>query len=280
MITIGSLKLNVNDLKNEIHAKSIELGIASDKLKDAIDFLIQDIINEYLIIEYARQNNIQITEDEINNEINRIAGDYSKKMLKEELLSRLMEMNTWKGLIKKRLLIEKVLKRISERIPPPSHKELEKYYYANIERFRLPEMVRFRQVLARTKKEAESIRQDFISHGWGKNPEYTVITTVNLDDKTGWVEKGMLDESMERVLFKLSVGEISPVVKTPYGYHIFQVLEKKSPGYESFNQVLPIIENEINRKRFEQYYRNWLKELRRKIPVTINEDLLKKVEFE
>lgn len=37
----------------------------------------------------------------------------------------------------------------------------------------------------------------------------------------GWVEPGMLEKSVDAVLFDLQAGEVSPVVETSYGFHVF-----------------------------------------------------------
>lgn len=44
----------------------------------------------------------------------------------------------------------------------------------------------------------------------------------------GWLYPGDLPPEIEQMLSKLSPGEVSAPVKTPYGWHIFQVLERRN----------------------------------------------------
>lgn len=37
----------------------------------------------------------------------------------------------------------------------------------------------------------------------------------------GWIEQGLLEPDVERAIFALKPGEVSPIVETVYGYHIF-----------------------------------------------------------
>jgi peptidyl-prolyl cis-trans isomerase SurA len=37
----------------------------------------------------------------------------------------------------------------------------------------------------------------------------------------GWLEPGVLEKNVDAVLFKLAPGEVSPVVETEYGFHVF-----------------------------------------------------------
>jgi len=44
----------------------------------------------------------------------------------------------------------------------------------------------------------------------------------------GWLYPGAVPPEMEQQLDKLSVGEISEPIRTPYGWHIFQVLDRRT----------------------------------------------------
>lgn len=44
----------------------------------------------------------------------------------------------------------------------------------------------------------------------------------------GWLYPGDVPPEMEQQLDKLSVGEISEPIRTPYGWHIFQVLDRRT----------------------------------------------------
>jgi len=53
----------------------------------------------------------------------------------------------------------------------------------------------------------------------------------------GFFSKGDMTPAFEKVAFELSVGQISDIVETGYGYHIIRVTDHREPGVISFDEV-------------------------------------------
>jgi parvulin-like peptidyl-prolyl isomerase len=79
---------------------------------------------------------------------------------------------------------------------------------------------------------------------------------------------------MEKVLFSLRVGELSRVVETPYGYHIFKVVEKKPEGLKSLPEAMQGIEARLIVQKKELFYRRWLARLKILYPVKVNQKIM------
>jgi peptidyl-prolyl cis-trans isomerase SurA len=72
------------------------------------------------------------------------------------------------------------------------------------------------------------------------------ISTKNTGGKLPWISLGSVIPEFERVAFTLTEeGEISPPVKTPYGFHIIR-LEEKRP-LASFEEMEPMIKSRVLR---------------------------------
>jgi parvulin-like peptidyl-prolyl isomerase len=84
---------------------------------------------------------------------------------------------------------------------------------------------------------------------------------------------------MEKAIFSLPVGKISGIVKTPYGYHIFKVLERRPAGSKNLQEAMGEIESTLKLQKRTAFYRKWINELETRFPVTINQELLKAMEI-
>ena len=90
----------------------------------------------------------------------------------------------------------------------------------------------------------------------------------------GYVARGDLPEEMEKAIFSLKEGEVSPVVSSSYGYHLFKVIQKGPDDDEGTQHWLDEARGEIKRQKLEAAYRTWLDELRSKYKITVNDEMM------
>jgi peptidyl-prolyl cis-trans isomerase SurA len=77
----------------------------------------------------------------------------------------------------------------------------------------------------------------------------------------GWISPGETVPEFERVMNQLQDGQISPPVRTEYGYHLIQVLGRRdAPG--SATQQLDTVRQAIGQRKAEQAFSDWLRQLR------------------
>ncbi len=71
-------------------------------------------------------------------------------------------------------------------------------------------------------------------------------------------------------VFTMEVGGISEVIQSPYGYHIFKLEEKIESRQIPFKEAKLRILQELDRKKGEENYQKWLKNLRGKAKIRVN----------
>jgi len=148
--------------------------------------------------------------------------------------------------------------KISENVAV-SDAQVQRAYEANKEHYRTPDRVKTRHILlmttgkspeeeAKIKAKAEDLLKQVKAGG-----NFAELAKKNSEDpgskdKGGdldWVVKGQTVPEFEKALFALKPNEISGLVKTQYGYHIIQALEKQDAHLKTLNEVKPELTAEL-----------------------------------
>lgn len=281
-IVVGSRHISIEELKQDIEFIGGGMALPPDPGGGRIrDKLVGKLIDHYLIIEYGRENDILISERELDSALNKLKRGYSEDSFEESLLRGYVDFEEWKGRFRERLLVNKILKKVTEGVPHPSYLDIKQYFEEKRDEFRYPRMLEFRQIVTRTGKEAKALL-DRLHEGedMGELAEkHSVAPEAEAGGRVGWIARDSLDESMSKVLFSLPQGKISPVVKTPYGYHIFEVLSARPEGVKDISEVVSQIESRLLRQRQESALKVWLKDLKRHFRVKVDRDLLNRMEL-
>jgi peptidyl-prolyl cis-trans isomerase D len=134
----------------------------------------------------------------------------------------------------------------------PTEADLKRAYEENKESYRTPERVKVRHILLKTtgKPAAEEAKMkaqadDLLKQIKG-GADFAALATKYSED-TGsaqnggtlpdWVTRGQTVPEFEKTAFSLNPGQTSEPVKTEYGYHIIQVLEKEQARLRPFEEV-------------------------------------------
>jgi parvulin-like peptidyl-prolyl isomerase len=278
VLTVGSLKISPEELKDQWKRMEFEPGGTS---KEQFDSLLQRVVDHYLILEYAKQQGLSVSDEELESAVKEIKKDYAEKDFQDLLLKGYIDYGEWKEELRERLLNKKVISKASAAGAEVTLEEIKAYYDSHPDEFRRPAMVRFKQIVTRTREEADNL-QKRLAQGGGMAATVAQSSKIPASAgscEPGWFAKGDLDESIEKVVFSLPIGKVSGVIETPYGFHIFEVLGRKPEGVRSLHEAMKEIETNLRAERLEAFYSEWLQILRKDIPVKIDRELLKQVEL-
>lgn len=155
--------------------------------------------------------------------------------------------------------------------------EVKRYYDQRKNTFKIPQQIKVRNILIKAgaqespdqleakKKKAEEILEkarktkDFGSLA----KQYSEGQNASKGGDLGWVQKGMLGEPMESILFSMKAGDLSGVLSGREGFLIFKIEEVKEEKQKSFeevkNQILETLKKEkakaeASRKADDAFY--------------------------
>ena len=87
----------------------------------------------------------------------------------------------------------------------------------------------------------------------------------------GWIYPGDTVPDFERAMDALKPGEISQPVKTPFGWHLIQVLERRTAGMSAERRRL-VARQVLRERKADEAYQEWLRQLRDQTYVELHLD--------
>jgi parvulin-like peptidyl-prolyl isomerase len=273
VITIGETVITKKKLQHEIERIKYDMGLSAEEIREGIDSIINNIVEKNLILEYGRVNAITITEEELKTAVNEVKQDYPGDLLNEVLLKRYIDINEWKKNLHNELLVKKIVDTALADVKMATLDEVKAYYDSHLEDFREPLMLEIRQIVTKTGEEMENLLSRLIK---GEDMaelarNFSIAPESENEGLLGWFAKGELEENIEKSVFALKPGEMSKIIESPYGFHIFKVVSVKEEGIRGLPESIKDIESIITMENRELMYTKWLDGLKMQFPVSIKE---------
>jgi peptidyl-prolyl cis-trans isomerase C len=160
-----------------------------------------------------------------------------------------------------------------------SDSEIQKFYQENVGRFTEPEEVKVRHIFVTS----DAILQEILGR-LSKGERFETLASIYNVDKSredggnlGYIRRGQLAPAFgpfEEVAFSLrKKGDISEVVKTPHGYHIIKLDERRGRVVRPLDKVKEKIRFFLQQKKRQEAYLEYVKEAKAKAKIVINEKL-------
>ncbi len=250
-------------------------NIGPEELKALKRNLIEQLIEEELILREAERLGIKVSDSEVRAEVRTIKRGYAKKAFNDAIVARYGNMEKWRDEIRKKLLIRKVVDRVINSRIKGSEEEAKAYYEENIDDYVVPEQVRARMILVKTEDEAREVLKRLKKEDFAKVArEVSISPEAQNGGDLGFFSRGEMPKEFEDVVFKLKKGQISGIVQTPYGYHIFKVEERKKGRKLRFEDVKERIMEKLKREKADMEFRKWMLELKKTAKIEVREGLL------
>ncbi|HLQ87614.1 MAG TPA: peptidylprolyl isomerase, partial [Enterococcus sp.] len=234
--TVGDSKIT----KDELYDKLVEQG-GSNILSQMID---AEIINQE-----AKKEKIQVTDEEIDAEMENYMAQYGGEEMFESVLQQSgLTKDDLKGDIIQYVQIEKLVdSRISV-----TDEEINEYFEENKEKLGQEEQVKASHILVEDEKTAKDLKKqldDGADFAELAKEHSTDPGSAENGGELGFFGKGKMVKEFEDVAFATKVGEISEPVKSEKGYHIIKVEEKKEAKEATLEEKKEEIKDTLYRNK-------------------------------
>ena len=251
LVKINNVSISLEEFRQMSERQPLEGKMRLLNEKGVRDFLDNYVITREVLYQEAKQKGL-----DQNKEIVTKVEDFKRAMVIDALL-------------------EEVLKGKIE----VSDSEVQKYYKENESRFTEPQEIKIRHIVVNSEP---VLREVLTKLGRGESFEKLAFT-YNIDQSRetggdlGYIRRGQLTPSFaqfEEAAFSLRKrGEVSEVVRTPFGYHLIQLLERRGTALRPFNQVKENIRFFLQAKKRQDAYLEYLKEAKSRAKIIVNEKL-------
>jgi foldase protein PrsA len=235
--------------------------------------VLNQMIDELLLLQEAEKQNIDISPDEIDAEIDKMKKQCgSEAIFNRQLVAGGMSIEDLKDQIRLQLLSRKLI--IKNKGINVEESDIKAYFDKNKHRLGMPEQIRVRHILVETEREAKDL---LIALNAGADFELLAkaksIDTASKDNggDIGFFSRGSLVPEFEEAAFALKdIGDISGVVKTQFGYHIIRLEERKEPEPAKLTQeIKDRIKEILMQQKIAEVMPGWLQSLRNNAQVQI-----------
>jgi len=220
------------------------------------------LIERKMLLREAQRRRLKISLPEINKRLEAMRVEHGKDV-KEVLAGMGIDFEKWKSDIWEDMMMEKLLAHEIDRHVSVSPSEIRRYYQANLKDFEKPEQVHVRQIVVATEVEAQKAQellQSGSDFGTLARERSTAPEAENNGD-LGYFAMGEMPAEFN-VVFGMAKGGVSGIVKSPYGFHIFKLEDKRRAGRRSLEESYKEIKEKLFHEKQNKKYKQWLKELR------------------
>lgn len=173
------------------------------------------------------------------------------------------------SMARRSILLEALLRDVTENAPGLSEDALKKFYAANQESFRVSERVKVSHVLFKDRAKAE---------GWARKAEngmpFEEIMKEAPNDEgvaadLGFIERGKFDKAFEEAAFAAPAGKVTGPVRTVYGFHLIRTGEKRPAGMQAFDEVRGQIEAELREQAQREAFESLLAQMKKQAKIQV-----------
>ena len=251
--------------------------------------VLERLIEKQLTDQKIKELGIKIDDDEIRQsveEVKRQNNNMTQQQLETALQAQGFSFAQYEVQLREQL---ERLRLVSIEVRSKVHvsdREAEAYYEANKQKYAEEERFRARHIFIKVDEKAPpaEVRQAMskalnLLYEAKSGKDFAELARQHSDDAAakkdggdlGSFKRGEMLSSLEQAILPLKPGEVGELVSTPSGLHIVKLEERSSVVFKPFETVKTDIMELLYRKKQDERFAQWLKELRSRASIQIKD---------
>jgi parvulin-like peptidyl-prolyl isomerase len=230
----------------------------------AVQFLVQREQFE----QEAADMDVEVTEKQVDARLEQIQKQYfggDKKKYEQQLKEQGLSDKQVRNDIRAQLVSEKIFAQVTRDVKV-SDAEVQKYYNENKEQYSQPESRDVRHILVKTKAKADDLAAqlengaDFAALA----KQHSTDTGSKQNGGKLTISRGQTVAPFDKTAFALKTGDVSPPVKTEFGYHIIEALTEVKPAKTTpLKDVQESIRQQLLQTKKNEAMTKWVDDLKK-----------------
>ncbi len=246
-----------------VRQKLIEAGVEPDPLAlemRAFEWGKENVIERVLLRQAAVAEGVSISDEEIDAAVESAPPGIPADRKEIEV----------------RLRVDKLIARITAAVPAPSKKDVSTFYQQNRNMFRHPELLRASHIVKNVDENTDEATAlaaiEAARVELAKGRPFAEVADELSDcpgrgGDLGFFPRGEMVPEFEQVVFTQKVGQNSAVFRSPFGFHIARVTERRPEGFGELAEVRGHIEHVLRSQRSEKALEDFVDAMRAKADI-------------
>lgn len=246
-ISIGDFRIRLREIQFDPKL------VAPDELIELKKTILNEMIEEKILEQEGRKASITVSKEEVQSAMN-------VEHLDEALAKQKVNKEHWAQRMAQKILAEKVFEHVTKSVSLPTEEEMRKIFDENPNLFEQQEQAHLLQIVMQDRMKAEEAYES-LTRGMKFEDavvKYSVHADSNPSGDAGFIPKGLLPEEIEKKVFSLRVGAVSPILESGSEFYIVKVLARKEERPLLWEESRQQIESMLLQKAKEKTYRDWL----------------------
>jgi len=254
-----------------------------EKMAEARQKILEEMIEELLVRQRAEELRIEITDEDIDNAINRISSNnhITADELYKELERSGIDKDEYRKKLGKQLLQSKLISYEVQSKVVVSEERAREYYDKVYTQQEMPRGYHLLQIgipweisesapldaMEKAKKKAEEIRKLALAGREFRELAHSFSGLPSAKDggDIGFFQENEMSASMRDIITPLKPGQISTVIESDNSYQFYRLVARNldgKPEFAPFEDVKEEIIDTLSQVELDERFKKWLKEIK------------------
>jgi peptidyl-prolyl cis-trans isomerase C/foldase protein PrsA len=256
-------------------------GVArtAEALEAARRRVLDDLVDHKLLLLAADKARVRVTDQEVESAMLRLRGDYPGDTFDKMLADQQRSPAALRQQVKEKMQVEHLFAdEVFARIPI-TDEEVDAWLTEHAAELDRPEQVRALQIVVKTEAEARKLKGELRS---GTDfaelaRRYSLSPDAKVGGDLGFFARDQMPPPFGEVCFGLAPGQVSDVVGSPYGFHLFKVVERRAAVKPPEDQRRRLAERRLRKEKESSAQESYLAQLRTAAKIEVDEAGIKRL---